>query len=227
MRGQDRHRLALHEAGGHGVCAHELHRCRVHHLGRLDVGDVGGVLRHVVLDHVVVGEGHVGRRERLAVLPLHAAPQVDRPDLAIGRDAAVLLGRELAREVERRRVVLAGCEEVVVVQRPDLPALRHVADERVEVVGLGGPAEVQGERAGRRRRRRRWAGGQRGGHAPGDARGQHDHYGQKRQPAAPATSAPAARRELSARHCSPLGSALIVRDIAGRLLQPESALTPC
>ena len=56
--------------------------------GRLGAGDAVGVdgqVREVVLDDVVEGEGHVGGRERHAVLPLHALAGLERPGLAVGR----------------------------------------------------------------------------------------------------------------------------------------------
>ena len=76
---------------------------------------------------------------------------MDRPDLAVGRDAAVLLGREL--QVKSGLEPVAGAEQEAVVERPDLVVAVLPADERVEVVGLGRPADAQRElfAAGRRR----------------------------------------------------------------------------
>ena len=165
--GQDRHAGLLEV--GLGRRADDPHRRRVEGRHRLDAGRVVGEVGHVVLDDVGVGEGDVGGGQGLPVLPPDARAQVDRPDLAVRRDAAVLLGRELGREVERRLVVVAAAEELRVVQGPDLVGVVRVADERVEVVGLGRPAEAQDDLGGGRGAA---AGGERRGQAPDEAAGQ-------------------------------------------------------
>ena len=169
--GQDRHAGLLEV--GLGCRADDPHRRGVERRHRLDAGRVVGEVGHVVLDDERVGEGHVGGRQGLPVLPPDIRPQVDRPDLAVGRDAAVLLGRELRGQVERRLVVVAAAEELRVVQGPDLVSVVRVADERVQAVGLGRPAEAQDDLGGGRGAAAR---GQRPGQAPDEAAAQNgDH----------------------------------------------------
>ena len=170
--GQDGYRLRLHVADRHGVRAGDPHRRWVERGDRLDALQVVQVLADAVLEHILVGEGHVGGGQRRAVLELDAAPDVDRPHLAVGRYSAVLLRGKLGREVERGLVAVVHAEQVVVVQRPDLPAGGVVADEGVEVVGLFRPAEPEHHltagTGARRRARREGA-----AHAPNQAQG---HY---------------------------------------------------
>ena len=123
--------------------AHDLHRGRVERLRAEDPARREGHVEHLVLDDVVVGEGDVGGRERLAVAPLEVRADLDGPDLAVGREPAVLLGRVLRRQVEGRLVGDAEPEEEAVVDGPDLVVLVLPSDERVQRVGLDGPADLQ------------------------------------------------------------------------------------
>ena len=122
---------------------------------------------HLVVDDVVVGERHVVGGERLTVLPLDALAQVEGPDLAVR--GGLPGGGEVRRGLQIGRV--AG--EEVVVEQPDLVGRGLGPDERVEVVGVVGPADVQdhlvagrrGARVGRQRgpEPRRQTGGQQAG----------------------------------------------------------------
>ncbi len=103
----------------------------------------------LVLDHVVVGEGHVGGGERLAVLPLGLVGDREGPDLAVGRGLP-RLGEADAGLVGH--VGGAEADEQVVVDGPDLVAGRLVADERVQAVRVVGPAQVQDRLVGGGRR---------------------------------------------------------------------------
>ena len=160
---EDLHHVGLRPRAG------DLHGGRVERLGAEDAARRQGHVEHLVLDDVVVGEGDVVGRERLAVAPLEVRADLDGPDLAVGRQPAVLLGRVLRRQVEGRLVGDAEPEEEAVVDGPDLVVLVLPADERVQRVGLDGPADLEDDlvRRGRRRRlggegrrRKRQGGGQ-------------------------------------------------------------------
>ena len=127
-----------------------------------------------VLDDVVVGPGHVAGGQRLAVLPLGVLADREGPDLAVG--AGRPAGRE-AGGLVRRHVGRVQTDEGVVVHVPDGERRRGRADERVEVVGAGGPAQPEDDLAvGRRRAGAR---GERRRHAP-------DEAGQQGPPSPPA-----------------------------------------
>ena len=168
--GNDRHPHALEV--GLGVRADDAHRSRVEGDRALDAVSRVREVGHAVLDDVLEREGHVGGRQRHAVLPLDARADVDRPGLAVGRDAAVLGGRKSARQIEGGLVAIAVAEQQVVVQRPDLVGLVLVADERVQVVGLLSPADLQCHAAGAGRGR--GAGGKSRRQTPHQAAGQEN-----------------------------------------------------
>ena len=149
--GEDGHPHVEHV--GLGRRALEAHR------GVVDGDRLGDALgrrrevRELVLVDVVVGERHVARRERLAVLPLDAAADGERPGLAVGGHAPV--GGEAGRVFALDGLELAVVEphQRVVGQVPDLERRPQPADERVEVVRLGEDADPVVDHAGGRRRR--------------------------------------------------------------------------
>ena len=134
---------------GLGRAAVDLERGVVDRDGLLHVLEVDGQA-HLVLDDGVEREGHVARRERLAVLPLHARADLERPLLLVGGELPVLGEPGLLG----RQAVGADGDERVVVEQPDLVRVA-VADEGVEVERALAPAQAQGDLAGGRRRRRR------------------------------------------------------------------------
>ena len=153
---------------GLGLAAADLHGEVVHRHGFLDERREAGEGAHVVVDDVVVGERDVGGGDRLAVLPLDALAQMEGPGLAVR--GGLPRGGEAWRWLQIERV--AG--EEVVVEQPDLVRRRFRPDERVEVVGVVGPADVEdhlvagGRGAWVGRQRRPDARSQTGGQQAGD-----------------------------------------------------------
>ena len=170
--GQDGQPVADHVRLGLG--AHELHRVVVDRGRLLDEVGVRGVVRHLVLDDVVVGEGDVLGGERHAVVPLGVLAEGERPDETVvaHRPVGGQTGRLLALHRRERLGVVA--DERVVAEVPHLERRRLVADERVEVVGLPGPADLVDDLAGigRRGRRRALA---RAGRLHGPREPEHGH----------------------------------------------------
>ena len=114
-----------------------------------DVRRVARPVGDVVLDDVVVRPGDVGGGQRHAVLPLGVLADREGPGLAVGA------GRPAGREPRRfvwRHVGGVQTHERVVVHVPDGERLRVRADERVEAVRAGRPAQPEDDlSAGRRR----------------------------------------------------------------------------
>ena len=150
--GEDRHPHGEHV--GLGLGALELHRGVVDGGRRLDALGGGREVREVVLVDVVVGEGDVLGRERLAVLPLDAAADGERPGLAVRRHRPVRGQARRVRALDGLELAVVETHERVVGEVPDLERRPQVADERVEVVGLGEDADLVLDRvaAGARRR---------------------------------------------------------------------------
>ena len=114
-----------------------------------DVRRVARPVGDVVLDDVVVRPGDVGGGQRHAVLPLGVLADREGPGLAVGA------GRPAGREPRRfvwRHVGGVQTHERVVVHVPDGERLRVRADERVEVVRAGRPAQPEDDFAAGRRR---------------------------------------------------------------------------
>ena len=93
--------------------------------------------RDLRIDHGLVGEHHVLGGEGLAVMPLHVGPKFDGPGQPVGRNAAVLLRRNLGREVGDE---LAGFVDLPErVEHRELDRRLHArvdVEQRIEVHGL-------------------------------------------------------------------------------------------
>ena len=72
-----------------------------------------------------------------------AGPDVDGPREAVGGDAAVLLRRQLGRELRDGLAVEPEPEEAVVGEVQHLGGRRLDPDEGAQVVGVGRPADAQ------------------------------------------------------------------------------------
>ena len=122
-------------------------------LGRRAVGVLDparqGRRQLLVEQHVVVPEQDVVGAERLAVRPLRALAQLDRPDLVVGRRLGRLgdLGLDLGavgREAEQR--VVDHAHVVVGVGRPEESAAPHAAILAAPSRPPAPPADSRGRR---------------------------------------------------------------------------------
>ena len=114
---------------------------------------------------VVEAEGDVLGRQRLAVTPHHALADLERPgETVLARGPAL---REAGLGLE---VLVAVVGEEVVGHVVQLVAGLLDADEGVQVVGVGGPADLEHDRVAGRRRAR--VAGDRPREAPDEAGGQ-------------------------------------------------------
>jgi len=167
---------------GFGLLADHLDGVVVNDLGLLDALGVGRVGGEVLVDDDVVAEGDVLGRDRLSVLPLDALADLERPHEAV-------VGHRPALGKPRLRITFGVvADEHVVVERPHLVGRGLVADERVEVVRVVGPAQTKRDLVARRRSAR--IGGQRRAEPPDEARRKKTANGEQKQASRDVVPAP-------------------------------------
>ena len=128
-----------------GPVADDDERGVVRRLGALDAvqrREEGSELEVLL---VGVAEGDVVRGERFAVAPLDALADLERPG-----EAVLARGPALSQARSRGEVLVVVVRQEVVADVVQLVAGLLDADERVEVVGVGGPAHLERDRPRRR-----------------------------------------------------------------------------
>ncbi len=130
---------------------------------------VGAVRVELLLDDVVVAEGHIPGGHGLAVAPHGALADLERPHQAVVGHLPAL------GDTGHRLAVEAVADDVVVVEAPRLVVDRAVTDERVEVVGRLCRADPEDDRLAAGGRRRAVVGGEGGADAAGERRRHQEH----------------------------------------------------
>ncbi len=121
LPGPDEGRVGARQLHLHGVVVDDLEV-----LDRVEAA--AGAHRYLGIDDRLVGELDVVRRKGLPVAPLDVALQIDLPDEAVGRDAAIGARRHLGREVRDEIAVL-----VDVPERIEHAGFGHVLGAGVDV----------------------------------------------------------------------------------------------
>ena len=165
----------------HRRLAEHLVRVLVDDLGVVDAGEERDEVGDLVLDDEVVGEGSVFCRDLLAVVPGQALVHVEGPDELVVRDLPAL-GDPVVGRLER--VPVASDHEQVLVA-VDLVDVVRPADERVQVVDLAHPADLDDDLAAVGRRARALAKGRAGPEGGGQA--QRDEQQNERDRPRPAS----------------------------------------